>query len=335
LSFNSIHRHTLVVEAGKVWAHAQDRQHAKFQLQSNALHRKINAWSTKQQLYIPGVAILRAADAKTTAPRPPYLIPLWLPSQIGAKIPLNRRFAKIEWQLRIGQAYESLELLPGTLQICSYLFRFKDRFVRGQTANTRAQSAISTVQARIDVHVKDYRAAHAALLSLGQLLAKIGWQDGLRPLADADVREITEGEEGESEGRRRLSWIWKTIAVGGLEENEELRDGLRIEWCRSRARAMRFTEEVELLQEEMERVLRFLQWQENWWRMKGRCEGWGSLSEIRIEALQGYADRQAALRRALHTKFSNMWRNVPEFVKLNQDSISNSASVSTVATNIL
>ena len=99
------------------------------------------------------------------------------------------------------------------------------------------------------------------------------------------MQEITENEEGESEGRRRLSWIWKTIAVAGLEENEELRDGLRIEWCKSWARAMRFTEEVELLQEEMERVLRFLQWQENWWRMKGQCEGWGSLFEIRIEAL--------------------------------------------------
>ena len=107
------HRRTLGVKAGKVWAHAQDRQHAKFQLQSNALHRKINVWSTKQQLYIPGVAVLRAADAKTTAPRPPYLIPLWLPSQIGTKIPLNRRFAEIEWQLHIGQAYESLELLRG------------------------------------------------------------------------------------------------------------------------------------------------------------------------------------------------------------------------------
>jgi hypothetical protein len=84
------HRRALGVEAGKIWAHVQDRQRTKFQLQSNALHHKINVWSTKQQLYMPGVAVLRAADAKTTAPRPPYLIPLWLPSQISTKIPLNR-----------------------------------------------------------------------------------------------------------------------------------------------------------------------------------------------------------------------------------------------------
>jgi hypothetical protein len=95
--------------------------------------------------------------------------------------------AEIEWQLRIGQAYESLKLLQGTLQVRSYLFWFKDCFVRGQTTNTQAWSAMSTVQAHIDVHTKDYQAVHAVLLSLGQLLAKIGWQDGLRPLADTDV----------------------------------------------------------------------------------------------------------------------------------------------------
>ncbi|KAF8220538.1 hypothetical protein L208DRAFT_1382626 [Tricholoma matsutake] len=244
-------QHTLGVEAGKIWAHVQDCQCTKFQLQSNALHHKINAWSTKQQLYMLGIAVLCAADAKTTAPRLPYLIPLWLPSQISTKIPLNHWFAEIEWQLHIGQAYKSLELLRGTLQIHSHLFQFKDHFVRGQATNTRA--------------------------------------------LEADVLEIMEGEEGVSEGRRRLSWIWKTIVVAGLEENEGLQDGLHIKWCKSQAWAMHFMEEVELLQEEMEHVLCFLQWQENWWRMKGQCEGWGPLSKIWIEALRCYAEHQAAL----------------------------------------
>ncbi|KAF8226152.1 hypothetical protein L208DRAFT_1380334 [Tricholoma matsutake] len=219
--------HALGVEAGKVWAHAQDRQHMKLQLQSNARHCKIN--------------------------------------------------------LRIGQAYELLELLRGTLQTHSYLFWFTDCFIQGQTANTRAQGAISMVQA-------------------WQLLAKIGWQDGLLPLTDMNVWEIMEGEE-----------------VAGLEENEGLQDGLCIEWCKSWAWAMHFMEEVELLQEEMEHVLCFLQWQENWWRMKGQCEGWRSLSKIWIEALQDFAEHQATLHQALHTKFSDMGRNVPEFVKLNQE----------------
>jgi hypothetical protein len=83
----------------------------------------------------------------------------------------------------------------------SYLFHFKDHYVRGQTANTQARSAIATVQARVDASAETYRVVHVALLSLGLLLGKIGWQTKLQPLADANVREISQGEEGESEGR--------------------------------------------------------------------------------------------------------------------------------------
>ncbi|KAG2742314.1 hypothetical protein P692DRAFT_20811856 [Suillus brevipes Sb2] len=34
----------------------------------------------------------------------------------------------------------------------------------------------------------------------------------------------------------------------------------RIEWCKARARAMRWAEEVELLKEEMRRILQFFEW---------------------------------------------------------------------------
>jgi hypothetical protein len=119
------------------------------------------------------------------------------------------------------------------------------------------------------VNAETYRVAHGTLLSLGLLLGKVGWQTKLQPLADADVHEISEVEGGESEGKRRLSWIWKTLGVIGMEGNEELCDALRIEWGKSRAQAMRFTEEVELLEEEMACVSRYFEWQEDWWRTKG------------------------------------------------------------------
>ena len=51
---------------------------------------------------------------------------------------------------------------------------------------------------------------------------------------------------------------------------------LRIEWCRVRARAMRWSEEVLLLREEMRRVLVFLEWQATWWekRAVSHVEWW-------------------------------------------------------------
>ena len=40
---------------------------------------------------------------------------------------------------------------------------------------------------------------------------------------------------------------------------------IRIEWCKIRARARRWAEEVELLFEEQRCILQFLRWQAKWW----------------------------------------------------------------------
>ena len=89
---------------------------------------------------------------------------------------------------------------------------------------------------------------------------------------------------------------------------------LRIEWCQSRAHAFRWKEEVELLQEEMRRILAFLMWQANWWENQSRSEP-GTEVEA-AEGLIAYALRQADLRRRLHDRFEFAWRNVAEFVKI-------------------
>ncbi|KAG2354774.1 hypothetical protein BDR07DRAFT_1545883, partial [Suillus spraguei] len=59
---------------------------------------------------------------------------------------------------------------------------------------------------------------------------------------------------GQSSGNRTLSWIWKAHGIASdAPEGETILLALRIEWCKSRARAMRWVEEVQLLQEEMRR----------------------------------------------------------------------------------
>lgn len=99
---------------------------------------------------------------------------------------------------------------------------------------------------------------------------------------------------------------------------------LRIEWCKSRARAMRWKEEVILLQEEMRRVLAFLTAQATVWRE--RAAG----SEMRIdntntrrhandsaiiEGRRAYAKQQALLRLDLKAHFEKMWRYVGSYVR--------------------
>jgi hypothetical protein len=81
--------------------------------------------------------------------------------------------------------------------------------------------------------------------------------------------------------------------------------GVRIEWCKARARALRWAEEVELLQEEMRRVLQFLDWQANWWEEQGRLQICQAAAHN--EGLLAYAARQANIRRRLSRHFRTLW----------------------------
>jgi hypothetical protein len=317
-----IYRRALKVEGTKIWLHSQDHQVIRFQVRSNILQRKINAWKHKQQTYIPRVTVLHCLWLEKAQPCPPYEVPLWLPSQISTKVVFDLQLAQIEWALQVGQAYKSLDELRSNLQVRSHLYRIKDRFVWGQAANTRARNTINGIQACIDASAEGYHAACVALVSLAPLLGKTGWEEQLQPLNNADKREMAEGEEGVSEGRRSLSWIWKTIGVVGAKEDQILHDSLRVEWCKSRARAMRFTEEVELLEEEMAHVLQYLEWQEGWWRARGLCLGWEGIPKANTEGLHAYAERQAALRRSLREHFTTLWKDVPFYIHLTCEAIS-------------
>lgn len=56
-------------------------------------------------------------------------------------------------------------------------------------------------------------------------LGQVGWQSALPVLADGDIRQMTQGLAEESEGRRTLSWIWRTDRVAGDLSDEGLQDG--------------------------------------------------------------------------------------------------------------
>jgi hypothetical protein len=65
------------------------------------------------------------------------------------------------------------------------------------------------------------------LVVLGPLLGKADWQTVLQPLKDADIKAMKDLCEKETEGRRTLSWIWKTPGVAsgiGADGDEDLHD---------------------------------------------------------------------------------------------------------------
>src|ERR1700722_1694276 len=106
-------------------------------------------------------------------------------------------------------------------------------------------------------------------------------------------------------------------------------EALCVEWCKARARALRWTEEVQLLLEEMRRVLQFLEWKSRFWEMCAEflqdssaaaesttidLVGSSVLLHHRIEGVRAYGLRQAQISRDLHDKFKALWCGVPALV---------------------
>lgn len=80
---------------------------------------------------------------------------------------------------------------------------------------------------------------------------------------------------------------------------------MRIEWCKARACAMRWEEEVELLREEMRRIGAFLRWEAGRW--DARCDEVIPTDVEHEDGCMAYAQRQAHLRRKLAASFEALW----------------------------
>ncbi|RPD55075.1 hypothetical protein L227DRAFT_615722 [Lentinus tigrinus ALCF2SS1-6] len=314
-------------EASALPAHVTDIQRARALEHQNTLHRRIDAWIDIQQLYMPGVALQRQRLlAVNDTASLPYNLPLLLPSALLPAIHSSPALMELEWRMRHAQAFDALADLRGHLEVRSHLYKFKDRFARGQRANTRAQTIIKQSEAKIEGDAARYRAAYAALRALATPLGKTGWDTDLAQLHAADIRHVTEGVEGESEGRRTMSWIWKAAPSTHRDASSQdgamdasLQESLRIEWCMARARANRWTEEVELLLEEMRRTIVYHTW---------RAEVWlatvDRVHQDRPDYLEGanaYARRQATIRTAMSDFCAVSWRHVQQWVGLGVDAM--------------
>ncbi|KAG6847867.1 hypothetical protein H0H93_005344 [Arthromyces matolae] len=325
-------QHKLLLEKEGLGDHPTTTQLYKLTERSNQLRRKIALWIDAQVTVMPEASRHRQSKSQTTTEGTPgvqvYDIELWLPSKLATKNTLvNHQFRLFEWQLRHGQAHDALDEIRNALRLQAYLYKHKDRYASGVKANTRSNTAISRATEMVKEGSRKYRIAREALATLAQtgIEIPVDWASNLRPLRDEDCRKLSEGLVGDTEGRRTVSWIWFHFpAAAEAAEDPRLNDALRIEWCRSRARSMRWTEEVELLQEEMRRIRQFLRWEEDRWM--GRAHG-KSPADITVrEGLTSYALSQGTLRRKLRERFEETWKEVPQMLEF----FSQTCSVDTV-----
>ncbi|KAF7965473.1 hypothetical protein HWV62_43305 [Athelia sp. TMB] len=297
-------------------------QLAKVQERKNGLHRKLKVWTDVQQLYMPGLTILRAreerAAADSTREIQVYNIALHLPSALPAQMRVDSKLVEYESRLRMAQCYEALEALRRHLRLRTHMYQFKDKQLSGQRANTRSHGLVTTTQLKVNASAAKYSRARAALTSLAERTGDVGWERHLKVLNREDIRAFGEDEDkvdahrgnrrekALGEGHRRLSWIWKVIGVAEDEEDTGIQESLRIEWCKMRARAMRWSEEVLLLREEMRRVQAFFAWHACWWEQQ--ADRLPDLSVEDDEGIAAYAARQAFVRRSMARSFDTLWR---------------------------
>ena len=93
---------------------------------------------------------------------------------------------------------------------------------------------------------------------------------------------------------------------------------LRIEFCKSKACADRWAEEVELLQEEMKRVKVFFQTRAEHWTARAAMVGTtiSTNDPTMAEGLRAFAHEQAAQFSAMKARCEHLWRYVAEYVAL-------------------
>ncbi|KAJ6468859.1 hypothetical protein C8R45DRAFT_1105497 [Mycena sanguinolenta] len=320
----------LASDTAALKAHATDGQKTTVLERSNKLRRKIATWIKLQTEFQPDVARFRerddlaraqAARMQPTAGVPVEALELWLPSK-QARTPgatAKATHARYEFDMREARAYEALEEIRRLLLVRTHHYKHKDKNVSGVGGHTRARHAIEVLDERIRREAGEYRAAWRALVSLGPKLNETRWSLVLKELAPKDIRGMP----------RAMSWIWRTglsslAASASTSEEAAVKatnESLRIEWGKAWARAHRWTEEVDLLEEEMRRILVFLEWRAGWWRELVDNQAVDGVDMK--EGFTAYALRQADIQDRMKARFTHDWREVARWIELGHQGVAN------------
>ncbi|KAK0430440.1 hypothetical protein EV421DRAFT_1893559 [Armillaria borealis] len=279
--------------------HSTDHDRARVTEGLNRLRRHMDTWFEVQQVYMPGVSLEEALDAVT--------MPLFLPSACLGRRHQNQKLMDFEFRLQEAEAYKCLTTMRRLLIYRSHLYKFKDKHVTGQMMSTRARSTVSNVLNNIDKAATRYRTLcdHLVLLAGAIEGGKLGWDRQLRVLSSTDVWPLEDILPGETEGWRAMSWIWHVHRHE--TDAEETAEALRIEWCKTRARAHRWHEETILLEEEMKRVKAFFAWEGRTWLA---CAAREDISD----GERAYALRQADIRCRMWLHCITLWENMPTWL---------------------
>ncbi|KAJ7768842.1 hypothetical protein B0H16DRAFT_1452770 [Mycena metata] len=290
-----------------------DRE-SKIQEQRLAFLAKLRTFRALQQIYTP--AAIRAVE-RVEARRVPDVpavraenISLFLPSSLTTEERgvggCQDGLPGMEARLREAQCTDARACMPSVMCCIGG---------RGTPATLVAQ-----ITERINVTADKYCAARRAL----RTLKGDTYRPDLKPLKEADLTLNGDVKDSESDAKKKLSsiaagkggrvprhvagtsktvmsWIW--AARGALDPEEKdlhewLVAALQVEWAKAKARKNRWEEEVNLLHEEMRRLLRYLTWEAGEWDARAGINCSDVPAAVQA-GLRAYARKQAEMHRSL------------------------------------
>ncbi|KAJ7453814.1 hypothetical protein FB451DRAFT_1342514 [Mycena latifolia] len=308
----------LAADVAATGLHPTQNQRRAMIERSSKLRRKIFVWIDVQHKFYPQLVRLREVEDEARArvaevqPVPGIKVSdvaLWLPSGIAAApgpdvraVPIRDEVSEYEYRLRVGQAHEALHELRRLLLVRTHLYKLKDAHKRG--------NKITALNNQIRRAAAQYRAARRALVALGRVLKRKDWEWEFQVLKEEDIRGLPRA----TFSARELSWIWISKSQQYQPgDNQAMNEAVRIEWAKARARSCRWREEVDLLEEEMRRIVEFLSWRARWWREQVGRRGLGEGAQLEGET--AYALRQATLQEELRDRFLADWVDVPDLIR--------------------
>ena len=266
-------------------------------------------------------AFFNSVDA-TAVSEAPEEVKIWLPSHLPSGCRNSsciEDLPYLEFRFRLAQAYDALDLirhLRGVYQVL--LMKNQVHLSTSQGTMTKAKALFTNFTLKIDQAAARYRDARTALLRLDPNERSARWKEDLKELRRGDIRGPSREDGEKSESRQQLSWIWQTSSFdreAGIND-PELREVMRVEWCKAVAQAKRFEEEVELIVEEMRRTLLFFKWTVSHWEERGEARVGEPTDGDTAAGIKAYAVRQAALYRRLVDVFIHDWYECLELKSL-------------------
>ena len=200
--------------------HSTSLQNARILEWSNSLHHRIEAWTDIQHLYFPFIVALHSRIDQQGGGKPVSVqnIDLYLPSSLVREHVIQKDFILPEWHLWFTHAEEALDDLHSLLLMRSMMQKSKDQHMHGQRQQTRSVKLLGNVKRWIQATAEKYRSIWESLLQLVAPLHETSWEKIFLPLERSDMVGLTSIDDTDkSEGRKKLTWIWKVQGIDCLD----------------------------------------------------------------------------------------------------------------------